>query len=92
MPRTPAIAGLTLWGRMIATSSQYVNQANTQQIPSWTRFDLGTQYKMQAFRKPAALRFAVENVFNKSYWRAVNDGWVSTGLPRTFKFSAAMDF
>lgn len=87
-----AIAGLTLWGRVIATSAQYVNQANTQQIPSWVRFDLGTQYKTQAFGNPLALRFAVENVFDKSYWAAVNDGWVSTGLPRTFKFSAVMDF
>ncbi len=86
------IAGLTLWGRMIATSSQYVDQANTQQIPSWIRFDLGTQYKTRAFDHPLALRFAVENVFDKSYWAAVNDGWVSTGLPRTFKFSAVMDF
>lgn len=87
-----AIAGLTLWGRMIATSSQYVNQANTQQIPSWVRFDLGSQYKTQAFGHPLALRLAVENVFNKSYWAAVNDGWVSTGLPRTLKVSAVMDF
>ncbi len=86
------VAGLTLWGRMLATSSQYVNQANTQQIPSWIRFDLGTQYKTHAFGNPLALRFAVENVFDKSYWAAVNDGWVSTGLPRTFKFSAVMDF
>lgn len=86
------IAGLTLWGRMIATSSQYVDQSNTQQIPSWLRFDLGTQYKTQAFGNPLALRFAVENVFDKNYWAAVNDGWVSTGLPRTFKFSAVMDF
>ncbi len=85
-------AGLTLWGRMIATSSQYVDQANTQQIPSWLRFDIGTQYKTQAFGNPLALRFAVENVFDKNYWAAVNDGWVSTGLPRTFKFSAVMDF
>lgn len=86
------IAGLTVWGRMIATSSQYVDQANTQQIPSWIRFDLGTQYKTRAFGHPLALRFAVENVFDKSYWAAVNDGWVSTGLPRTFKVSAVMDF
>ncbi|OYW60218.1 MAG: hypothetical protein B7Z30_04760 [Rhizobiales bacterium 12-68-15] len=77
---------------MIATSSQYMDQANTQQIPSWLCFDLGTQYKTQAFGNPLALRFAVENVFDKNYWAAVNDGWVSTGLPRTFKFSAVMDF
>lgn len=86
------IAGLTVWGRVIATSAQYVNQANTQQIPSWARFDLGTQYKTKAFGNPLALRFAVENLLDTSYWAAVNDGWVSTGLPRTYKFSATMDF
>lgn len=87
-----AAKNLTLWGRMIATSSQYVNQANTQQIPSWIRFDLGAAYKTQAFGNPLVVRASVENVFDKSYWAAVNDGWVSTGLPRTFKVSATMNF
>ncbi|GGF71543.1 ferric-mycobactin receptor FemA [Azorhizobium oxalatiphilum] len=86
------VEGLTLSGRMISTSSQYVDQANTQQIPSWLRFDLGTQYKTVAFGNPLVLRAAVENVLDTNYWSAVSDGWVTMGTPRTFKLSATMDF
>lgn len=86
------VEGLTLSGRMIATSSQYVDQANTQTLPGWTRFDLGAQYKTQAFGNPLVLRAAVENVADTNYWAAVSDGWVTMGTPRTFKLSATMDF
>lgn len=86
------VEGLTLSGRLIATSSQYVNQANTQTIPGWTRIDLGAQYRTQAFGNPLVLRAAVENVADTNYWAAVSDGWVTMGLPRTFKLSATMDF
>ena len=79
-------------GRVIATSSQYVDQANTQKLPGWTRFDLGAQYATQAFGNPLVLRAAVENVADTNYWAAVSDGWVTMGTPRTFKLSATMDF
>lgn len=86
------VEGLTLSGRLIATSSQYVNQANAQTIPGWTRIDLGAQYRTEAFGNPLVLRAAVENVADTNYWAAVSDGWVTMGLPRTFKLSATMDF
>lgn len=87
-----SIEGLTLSGRMIATSSQYVNQANTQKISDWTRFDIGAQYKTDAFGNPLTLRASVENVMNRNYWAGVSDGWVTMGTPRTFKVSASVDF
>lgn len=86
------VEGLTLSGRMITTSSQYVDQANTKKLPGWTRFDIFTQYKTQAFDHPLVLRAGVENVCDKNYWAGVTDGWVTTGLPRTFKLSATVDF
>ncbi|PEQ15014.1 TonB-dependent receptor domain-containing protein, partial [Piscirickettsia salmonis] len=41
---TPWVAGLTLTGGVIHTGKEYVNQANTQSVPSWTTFDLGARY------------------------------------------------
>src|SRR5690606_8261284 len=35
------VPGLTLTGAVIYTDKQYVNQANTQELPSWTKVDLG---------------------------------------------------
>ncbi|HMN81084.1 MAG TPA: TonB-dependent receptor, partial [Burkholderiaceae bacterium] len=40
----PSLAGLTLTARAIHTGSLYIDQANTQQLPSWRRFDVGARY------------------------------------------------
>ncbi|NWN62671.1 TonB-dependent receptor, partial [Pseudomonas allii] len=40
----PWVEGLTLTSGAIYTASQYVNQANTQQLDAWTRFDIGARY------------------------------------------------
>jgi iron complex outermembrane receptor protein len=86
------IEGATLSGRMIATSSQYLDQGNTQKISGWNRFDFGVQYRLQAFEYPVILRARVENAFDTNYWAGVEGGWVTMGLPRTVKLSATMDF
>ena len=39
--------GLTLTGRAIHTSRQFYNQANTQSVPDWTRFDAGLRYAFE---------------------------------------------
>jgi iron complex outermembrane recepter protein len=86
------VEGATLSGRMLTTSSQYLDQANTQKISGWTRFDFGVQYKLQTFEYPVVLRARVENAFDRSYWAGVDGGWVTMGLPRTVKLSATVDF
>jgi iron complex outermembrane recepter protein len=93
---TPFIPGLTVTGRAIYTSSQFVNAANTLSIPEWTRFDVGTRYTFAApwNGKPVTVRFAVENVLNKSYWNAsyTSDGVVTVGAPRTYLASTTFNF
>jgi iron complex outermembrane receptor protein len=34
-------------GRLIYASQQYLDTANTQRIPSWTRFDAGVRYSFE---------------------------------------------
>jgi iron complex outermembrane receptor protein len=93
---TPFIPGLTVNGRVIYTSSQFVNAANTLSIPEWTRFDVGTRYTFASpwNGKPVTVRFAVENVLNKSYWNAsyTADGVVTVGAPRTYLASTTFNF
>ena len=85
--------GLTLTGRVIYTGKQFYDQANTQSIPAWTRFDAGLRY---VFQRPAGkdltIRVAVENVFNNSYWATASRGFLSAGAPRTFLVSTTFDF
>lgn len=88
-----ATRGLTLTGRVIHTTSQYYDQANTQQIPSWTRTDLGARYVFdRPGGKPVALRFTAENVFGADYYASTAGGFLTRGAPRTYLLSMSVDF
>lgn len=90
---TSFVRGLTLGGNLITTTSQYVDAANTQSIPTWTTLDLEARYRMTVGNRPVTVRGAVQNVFDSSYWLGVASyGAVSQGLPRTFLLSATVDF
>lgn len=85
--------GLTLTGRAIYTSGQFYNQANTQRVPDWTRFDAGLRYTFEgASGKPVTVRAIVENVFDNSYWASAARGFLAVGAPRTVIVSATVDF
>jgi iron complex outermembrane receptor protein len=89
----PSVPGLTLTGRTLYTSSQYYNVANTQGIPSWTRFDLGARYKTSVGGTPLALRVSVENALAKDYWAATSSSFgLARGAPRTVLMSMTLDF
>ncbi|SIR65164.1 iron complex outermembrane recepter protein [Aeromonas sp. RU39B] len=94
---TPFVPGLTLEGRTIYTSAQYVNADNTAQIPSWTRFDVGARYTINMGNDHTlTLRSRVENLTDKNYWSSVggypDENYLVLGSPRTFVLSASYDF
>ncbi|MBA1365806.1 TonB-dependent receptor [Burkholderia gladioli] len=88
----PMLQGATLTARWIHTSSQYLNVANTQSIPSWNRFDIGARYKTELFKKETTFRVMVRNVANKSYWASTIGGYLSQGEPRSIWLSMTTDF
>ena len=90
---TPWIEGLTLTSGAIYTASQYVNQANTQQLDAWTRFDVGARYSTRIAERPTTFRATVQNLFDREYWSGVASyGAFSQGSPRTLLLSATVDF
>lgn len=90
---TPFVSGLTLTANVIYTGEQYVNTANTQMIPSWTRMDLGARYKTVIDRRPVTFRASVQNVFDKDYWSGVASySTIAQGLPLTVRLSMTTDF
>ncbi|MCI9880973.1 MULTISPECIES: TonB-dependent receptor [Methylobacterium] len=88
------LPGLTATGRVIHTSRQFYDQDNTQSIPDWTRFDVGLRHTfLGAWGKPVTLRADVVNVAGTRYWNSsAFSGILSLGTPRTYLFSAQMDF
>lgn len=89
----PSVVGLTLTGRLIYTSSQYYNAANSQSIPAWTRVDIGARYRTRIAGLPTTLRAGIENLMDKDYWAAASSSFgLARGAPRTFLLSATVDF
>lgn len=88
----PILPALTVTGDLIHTGRQYVNQANTLAIPSWTRIDAGLRYRLEAFGHRTTLRASVLNVADRKAWVGVTSwGAVSPQIPRTLVLSASID-
>jgi iron complex outermembrane receptor protein len=93
----PFVPGLTLNGRVIYTSSQYIDTTWPRRtLADWTRFDVGVRY---AFENPGAkgqllfARFNVENLLDADYWAGGNGTTTLTlGAPRTFRVSLTANF
>lgn len=93
----PFAPGLSLDGRVLYTSEQFADAANTQTVPDWTRLDLGARYVVTfANNRTITLRARVENVTDKNYWASAGGypgaGYLTVGAPRTVLFSATLAF
>jgi len=89
---TPFMDGLTLSLRMLRTSSQYVDVANTQTIPAWTRFDVGARYAFNVDGTLVVVRATIENALNKHYWLSAAREGLTVAAPRTFLLSVSAEF
>lgn len=89
----PWVRGLTLTGGVNFTGREYVNQENTQSVPSWTTVDLGARYTTSVYGKSTTIRAGLFNAFDRKYWSGVASfGTFSLGAPRTLYASATVDF
>lgn len=87
----PWVKGLTVGGRVVYTGSTFMDAANLQPVPAWTRVDLSASYTFErADGKPIALRGQVINVGNNNYWMSASG--VTQGAPRAFMLSLTADF
>ncbi len=86
------LQGLTFTARALRTSAQYVDVVNTQQIPGWTRYDIGARYRFLSGTVPITIRAAIENVMDKNYWQSAAREGLTIGAPRTFLVSVSADF
>jgi len=92
----PGVDGLALDGRVVYTGSSYADSANTLELPSWTRLDLGARWIVDLQQRLVTLRLRVDNVTGKDYWASAggypNSGYLVVGAPRTVSLSASVDF
>ncbi|BCA56584.1 Ferrichrome-iron receptor [Nitrospira sp. KM1] len=90
---TPFLPGFTVFARGTRNSSMFLDAANTQEIPSWARLDLGARYMfLQPNGKPVTIRANVTNALNSGYWDSNTFGQLTLSDPRIFWLSATVDF
>lgn len=88
----PWLKGLTLTGTLVYTGKQYVNAANTQSLPDWTRIDIGARYATEIAGRRTTFRASVQNVTAANYWSSVASfGTFYLGAPRTYRLSMSVD-
>jgi iron complex outermembrane receptor protein len=92
----PNMPGLNLNARVLYTATQFADGANTQEVPAWTRVDLGVSYAMKLAEHDVTFRARVDNVADKSYWASAGGypgaGYLVVGAPRTFVLSGTVNF
>ncbi|MBE0398875.1 TonB-dependent siderophore receptor [Halomonas sp. FME1] len=87
-----AAPGLTLTANATAMSEQYINSDNSLSVPGHTIYDVGARYASNLSGYPLTLRATVNNVTDKTYWAMPQLSSLALGAPRTFMFSASLDF
>lgn len=93
----PGVQGLAVNALWLYTGKQFADAANTQELSSWNRLDIGARYLMDiGSGRLLTLRAKVSNVFDKSYWASAGgfpgSNYLVLGAPRTFSLSATVDF
>lgn len=87
------VQGLSVGGRAVYTGRQWVDSANTLEIPSWVRYDLSAKYETRISSTPVTFNLYVENVANRKYWSGMfSDGYVMPSSPRTIRLAATFAF
>lgn len=92
----PGVRGLAVDGRWVHTGSVVANAANTLNVPSWNRLDLGVRYLAEVQGRLVTLRARVDNATGRSYWASSGGypgaGYLVVGAPRTLSVSVGVDF
>lgn len=84
--------GATFEAGVVYTGRQFVDTANTQPLPDWTRLDLGMRYTTLIEGRRTTFRANVINVTGANYWAGVASfGTFFQSLPRTYLLSVSID-
>lgn len=87
------LAGLSLSTNLIATSKQYLNNANTYEIPGWTQVDIGARYATKVASRQTTFRVGVNNLFDRHYYSgSFAEPRATLAQGRTVQASVAVDF
>ncbi|HEY6511625.1 MAG TPA: TonB-dependent receptor, partial [Burkholderiaceae bacterium] len=90
--RIAALPGLAINGGVFYSGKTFLDGANVQPVPSWTRLDLGASYDVRIANLPTRFLLTVENATGKDYWASSLGGILTMADPLTVKLGARVSF
>jgi iron complex outermembrane receptor protein len=90
--RVPFLAGLTITVGTTAAAKRPVNPQDQGYIPGYALYTAGASYVTRIAGRRVALQLSLDNLANRRYWNSVQTGTYGTGMDRTAKMSAKIDF
>lgn len=84
--------GFSINGGAYYTGKRAVNNENQAFIPGYTIFTAGVKYATKLGGYPTSFQVNAENLADKNYWSATGGALLASGMPRTIKLSAKVDF
>jgi iron complex outermembrane receptor protein len=86
----PKLKTLFLDARVTASSGQWADTIEDQNIPAWARLDIGGRYTFKT-KIPSTVRVNIDNVTGANFWESAYNGLAYTG-PRTVRISGGLRF
>ncbi|GHE88975.1 TonB-dependent receptor [Thalassotalea profundi] len=91
-----SLPGLTLDSRVIYTSEQYIDTANTKELDSWTRLDIGARYAFDIGDTSLNVKARINNLTDNNYWSSTGGypgaNYLILSEPRSVAISVSFDF
>ena len=92
----PWVNGLSLLGGVQYSGKKYATQSGDAQADSYAIFNIGSRYSTRIEGYDTVFRLAVDNLFDKRYWRDageyMGDNYLFQGAPLTARLSASINF
>jgi len=90
--RPPLVPGLSLTTGVSYVTERFVNPQDQGTIPGYALFSGGAGYLTRIAGHRASFQFSADNLTNRRYWNSAQQGTFGTGMDRSFKLSAKLDF
>jgi len=87
----PWVHGLSLRGGLQHVGRMTVDSANVHELPAYTLFDAGLNYRSHIADRLVTWRANVTNLSNKAYWMLYQENALNVGAPRTLSLSVRVD-
>ena len=78
-------------GRLNYSAKARIRHSDPLDVPAYTTFDLGLNYKTKISSKDVTFSLMCSNLFDKRYWYASGSS-IAPGMPRTISLSASCSF